>query len=257
MKLTLSPRLFAAVAHFKAEIDMRFYLNAVHVEPHPYMPGALICATDGHQLAVAYDEAGRLDKAVSLRATKPLIQACMRHKTKILALREGRLCIGTDTGDLTEEVFVQPGPGANPEDWVPSFPNYLSMLPAGPDDLTESVATTLNATLVKRIAETAVRLGGVKYTAMQSFRSKSNPTGPIFTRYCIEPNFIALTMPMLGDNAGLMPKFAGLLASLGQRQRKERAIAKLAVTALRGRAEDIHQINRDGDPVTAFEASNA
>lgn len=62
-----SARLFHATAMFRATRDIRYYLEGVLFMPHP-SGGAMIAATNGHQMCVAYDPTGTApaDRIVSV-----------------------------------------------------------------------------------------------------------------------------------------------------------------------------------------------
>lgn len=60
-KINLNPcRLLYVAQHCSTE-ETRYYLNGVHVEPHPEK-GIVMVATDGHTLAVAHDPDGSCDR---------------------------------------------------------------------------------------------------------------------------------------------------------------------------------------------------
>lgn len=65
----VSARLIGAAARFAARQEIRYYLEFIRVEPHPKQ-GVILIATDGHRMAVIYDEQGRATEPVAIRPTK-------------------------------------------------------------------------------------------------------------------------------------------------------------------------------------------
>lgn len=55
MNMTCNADLFRIAYSCVSTEETRYYLNGVHLEPHP-CGGAFMVATDGHRLIVVHDE---------------------------------------------------------------------------------------------------------------------------------------------------------------------------------------------------------
>lgn len=258
----MNPRLFGAIAAFRAERDLRYYLSCVHVRPHPHMPGALIACTDGHQLALAYDESAKVERTMLLKVTPRTVSACLARPAHALELRDGRLCVDRKRhGYEPEEAHVQAGQAVAPDDWIRSFPIYDSLMPDGPDDLQPYSMGPAAPRLVERLAQTARRLGegaGNRWGGMvnHSRRNHGEPainpySASIFTTFDVAPHVIVLTMPMRIE-APPFPLFVTGLAAEGRRRVKARDAGRILSQKLMARAE--LEINRDAEPVAGMEA---
>lgn len=83
----INPAYFAAIALFAAKNDVRYYLNAVFVEPHPER-GAVIVATNGHIIGVLHDPEGFASKPIIVGdISKTLLSACAAKSGAIKGVR--------------------------------------------------------------------------------------------------------------------------------------------------------------------------
>jgi hypothetical protein len=85
----VSAKLLAAVAKFAARNEVRYYLEFVRVEPHPKV-GVLLIASDGHRMAVVYDQTGRAAEPVAIR---PVTFPRTRDDETLVHYSEGRAAI--------------------------------------------------------------------------------------------------------------------------------------------------------------------
>jgi hypothetical protein len=77
------------VMPFMAQQDIRYYLNGVCVRP--WGKGVLLCATNGHALAMAYDEKGHAEREVIFQVDPHMVPAIRmggtrRHRFKGLEM---------------------------------------------------------------------------------------------------------------------------------------------------------------------------
>lgn len=67
-RIRVEGKLFRACDLFRSTEEVRYYLNGVYVQPHPDQ-GALMIATDGHRMLVAYDRDGVCKKPAIVKLT--------------------------------------------------------------------------------------------------------------------------------------------------------------------------------------------
>ncbi|SDG35123.1 hypothetical protein [Pelagibacterium luteolum] len=72
--------LFAAAALFQSTEETRYYLNGVHIEPHPD-GGVFLVATDGHRMLVCHDKSGTIAGETAI---------CQLGKDQLKACKQGR-----------------------------------------------------------------------------------------------------------------------------------------------------------------------
>jgi hypothetical protein len=185
--LRFSARLFAAVAHFRALKDIRYYLCGIRWEPHP-AGGALLMATDGHRLAVAFDAEGRCARAQTTHVSAGLCVAARHSQAKLIAVAGERL---TCFDKLHRETFVQPGTREIEGKW----PRIDSVLP-DPKTLRQSTPSVFNAQYIGDLGTAARLLRAARVDGLSFWQKEGEPTSAMLARYDTEPNFVVLTMPM-------------------------------------------------------------
>ncbi len=224
-------RAFAFVAPFRAEHDIRYYLNGFAVEPHPE-GGVIVAATNGHQLAVAYCKNGRADRHRIFTCTKALVSAAKKPRAAFVGLKHNRLTViespaGTDLDEWNDadgiETFIQSG---NP-DITGNFPDIAKVIPRVVDGLEHGLRSVVAARYIEAIGRGAKFVGGRHFSGCQHWTRRGG-SGVVITRFPKEPNFLVLTMPMReeGISGGPLPDFmAALHSESDERQRKEAAKA--------------------------------
>jgi DNA polymerase-3 subunit beta len=148
----VNPKYFAAVNCFAAKQDVRYYLNGVHIEPHPTQ-GVVMVATNGHVLAVMHDPEGWIDpECESIIVATPssrLLTACKKKGyTKETCHQEvSALWISENAGLVTwGDVKSEPAPFglktlASEKISIidAKFPNWKRVLPEKKTALTSGV----------------------------------------------------------------------------------------------------------------------
>ena len=101
-------RDLARVLPFRAEDDLRYYLNGVYVEP--YSDGCLLVATNGHWIAVMDSKGARADLARILSVSKPFDKAI---REAVSSHSEAKVTVDTETSravlSAEYERYVEPG----------------------------------------------------------------------------------------------------------------------------------------------------
>jgi hypothetical protein len=220
-QLRIQARLVAAVAQFKADCDVRYYLNGVYVEPIP--GGALIIATNGHALGMWRDTDGHIDRPAILRISPALQKACKTDSSATLELVDGRLVIRTE---YVSELYAQPREGTGPNDWEieGKFPSWAKVVPDAFDGATSIDA--INPLYMAKVQK-ALSIAGHFSGGMVSMRQRATTEG-VYVTCARNRNFFAVIMP-LRDTPATYPKWLkehkpAALAAAAEREKSARAL---------------------------------
>ena len=180
MNLNVKARLVAAICQFKAERDIRYYLNGVYVEPIE-TGGVLIVATNGHAMGIWRDLSGKIERPAILRIGKKLEAACAGSDLKRLRIIDDRLAVVIDpakdskgTQAALSEVYVQNKHSDKPGSWEVEgkFPNWKRVIPSQASGL--MLHDALHPDYVA-LAEKAIRLGnGTKFIGISFIQPNKN-----------------------------------------------------------------------------------
>lgn len=208
--IEFNAKALAPVAVFKAETDIRYYLNGICVQPNKNGPGCFIVGCDGHRLAVWHDPAGVCSQLTVLRVDKALLSAC-RKKYKgqqigLISLEDGRLVLKSSHG---LEMFVQAGKAAieladrRPDGSVRQthhYPDVWRVIPPA-KDLAQGMMGAFNPMYMEDIGKVGKMFRLDSWSSgVYHFHNKHNiESGPCVTRFDKEPNFVVLTMRMRAD----------------------------------------------------------
>jgi hypothetical protein len=199
MDINLKARLVAAIAQFKADRDIRFYLNGVYLEPHQ-KGGAIIAATNGHAMGIWHDESATgVERAMILGLDAKLLQACQGSDLKRLVVRDGRLAVILEQGE--KEVYIQPI--AERKTAVPSweiegkFPDWRRVIPEPTS--THGLKGFVNAQYIADV-DRALKIGSVNYSKFNSMQfMQLDANSAVLVTAAICPEFAAVIMPMRDD----------------------------------------------------------
>lgn len=126
MKLSINPKLVAAVATFRTIGDIRYYLNGIYVEPLQG-GGVVLVATNGHALCAWRDANGEAERSAVLHVTPGLLTACKAREAKRLLIADDRLAVHTAKG---VETFIQRRRvGSNGWEIEGKFPDWRRVIP--------------------------------------------------------------------------------------------------------------------------------
>lgn len=187
------------VAFFQAKNDIRYYLNGIHVQPHPTAPGVVVMAADGHRAAMFYDPEGKASRAATLTVSRDLVTACKKPsklpQVRRITMEGGRLVL--KSGDL--ELFIQAGQAEIKD---AKYPNIWGVLPKA-DELTPGLIGNMRCQYAADLGAVSKilpeRIGGGYFNAMDHYTKGTDGCGVILTRFQFNDNFIVITMPMRAD----------------------------------------------------------
>lgn len=190
-------KALAPVAMFKAEADIRFYLNGICVQPGPDGVGCFVIGCDGRRLAVWFDKDGKCSRRIVLRVTKGLVSASRKKGAKNgrIVLDAGRLVALGVSGD---ECFIQAGKAeieCSEKPGMGGYPDILRVVPKE-SDLVPGAVGYINGRYLEDIGKAAKMLSRDN-CGMGVFNFTNGNTGPIVTRFDGEENFMVVTVSMI------------------------------------------------------------
>lgn len=217
-ELSVSAHGFAFVARFKAEQDIRHYLNGVRLEPHP-AGGVMIVATNGHQLAAFHDAAGVCGREIILATPRALLAACGHRDADRLAVVGGRLIVqdhapGGQSTIFEHAQFLERYVGPGHLEIEGKFPEWRRLFPKA-EQLVPGAVGTLQARYVAKACEAgdwlATRLHRRRGICDVTHWSENVDRGKVFHRFGGIDHAVVLTMPLRYDpGLGPVPSFVTL-----------------------------------------------
>jgi len=193
--LRLAAKLLPLIVPFMAKADIRYYLNGINVRPHKG-GGAIIVATNGHALAAIRDPRATCEHEVILRFDTRMQQACasgLSDDREIVMIGD-RLAVVDNAG---REVYIQAG---EPE-IEGNFPRYERVIPKL-ETLQPGLIGTYSAAVlapVEKAAMTIAKRSKASYSGLQFFNVSGDPNLCAVVRLQVEPEFVAVLMPMRDD----------------------------------------------------------
>lgn len=191
--LEVPVRDLLAIAPFRAEMDVRYYLNGVFVEPIEG-GGCLLVATDGHMLAAMRSKESRADKPRILNIDNRFERALREHgglgeeKTIKVADEKSRAVVSSKI----REYYIQPDKpfidGKFPDWRKVLFP--LDILKRGnPSTIASKYLATLQRALPKELRD---RCSGVSFW----YNDRETDGSAVVCRYDSFPELIVMIMPV-------------------------------------------------------------
>jgi len=184
--------------------ETRYYLNGVHIEPHPTV-GALLVSTDGHRAIVAYDPDGVCDQHVIVKLPGAALAQCKpdRHDSEAR-----RLVVDAEANTATLELAGKAILVSHEVLIDGSFPDWRRVVPkemkAGKAAPTTFAANFLSdwGKLGTDIKKTVPGASGIVRFDL------SDGASPAIIRFGT-PNVFAILMPVRGTIKDFLPPFMG------------------------------------------------
>ena len=179
---------------FMAQGDIRYYLNAIHIEPHPD-GGAILVATNGHMMMVIRDIEAVCTEKQTFKLNRDALRYC--------AVRKGCgktpvVLINPITERLTiydvEELYIQPGKCLS---LLPKsgYPNYKKVIPKF-SDLKTGFADVVCSRYIVEAAKIA--FGRKSYREGIRFWQAAK-SGSIAVEFPFMPELLGIIMPRHED----------------------------------------------------------
>jgi hypothetical protein len=210
----INVRDFARVLPFRADQDVRYYLNGVCVEPADG-GGAVIVATNGHMLAAMRSPDTLVTERVIVNVTPAFASAVkkasrselsfIRAATKTSALEVVNSVPGNGRNRGEDIAFVKPG--------LPfidgKFPEWRKIIPSD-DKIGKGLPSSYNADYLRRALDAICEGPKQHYHHLIQFyhavADKSHHSTAIIRMN--GQDFVCLVMPVHADNTEAMPGWA-------------------------------------------------
>ena len=219
----VNPKYFAAIHQCAAQKDVRYYLNAVHIEPHP-QGGVVVVATNGHFMGAIHDPDGWIAPGVQSvligAVSKRLLSACMARRgpdgepPALLWIAE-KYSLVSSLEDAAEEpeLFGQHAHLTERTELVDGkFPDWRRVVPSQRQHF-EGQFPCINGEYLEVFNKIGVMLSGQKRWSgggMYLEASASNAKIVVrFNAHDLIDRFVGVVMPMKGNEVkSILPAWA-------------------------------------------------
>ena len=213
----VNPRYFAGIHRSAADVDVRFYLRAVHIERHPES-GVVMVATDGHTMAVIHDPNGWLQSdhtsILVERTSKRMLAAIARSRTSGLTpehlwIADNCLVLsGNADASIEPDPFCSETICAERSTLVDGkYPDWRRVIPKGDP----GPCPSLNPEYLARFHDIARALSGNKsYPGGGTTLVSLGPQSSVIVRFHdadLDTRFYGLIMPMRNEVLQSVPEF--------------------------------------------------
>lgn len=217
----VNPKYFAAIHQCAGKGDIRYYLNAVHIERHPE-GGVVIVATNGHFMGAMHDPDGWVhpDHTSVLvgTASKRLLSACSARRgpdgepPALLWVAE-KFSLVSSLPDTSEEPELF-GPYAHLTEKTElvdgKFPDWRRVVPKERQQL-ESQFPCLNGEYLEVFNRIGVLLSGQKSFGGGGIHLEASAEKVVvrYNSHELMDRFLGIVMPMRGDDVKtILPSWA-------------------------------------------------
>jgi hypothetical protein len=210
--------LVAKVAPFRAQNDIRYYLNSIRVEAAGDRPGVYLVGCDGCRMMVAYDKDGMIEGddglGVIIKAPDAFVRACRTKPYKGFTLdvliTGRRVSVAPGWGGMFgyAEVYVAPG---TPFFDGGKYPNWRRVIP----DFDKLKPGIVNAVQARYLADYAKLSPSDKWGAgtVRFWQEASN--AQIVVQMPAHPELVGVLMPMRDDlpHDALIQRMRGVIGA--------------------------------------------
>ncbi len=188
--LAVSAACVGMVLPFRAVGDMRYYLNGIYITPEPE-GGAIVVATDGHTMGIAYDPDGYAPKGGMILPIGRGQASLLRKGGNVHADSEGRAYITDLAGRIT---WISPDPKIDG-----NFPDFAAVVP-DPHTLSPGLICECNPVYLDRIRRAREASGRSRYASGVRWWHVTDAPTTTVAMAAIASNAIALVMPLAGGD---------------------------------------------------------
>lgn len=212
--INVDANLFRLVYTTVSTEETRYYLNGVHIEPHP-TAGAILVSTDGHRATIAYDHSGVCDRHVIIQLPKGALSRCKPVKDAQL-----RLLVDPVAGSATiNEVVESRDPAVEPtlkslatEHGVlidGTFPDWRRILPSKEEKPAKVKPTFFNPHYLKEWAAIGIEITKTIGGSGAIRVSLTDGASPSVIRWVGCDSIFGVQMPIRRPDIGFLPPFVG------------------------------------------------
>lgn len=216
MTIQVDANLFRLVYGAVSTEETRYYLNGVHIEPHPEK-GAILVSTDGHRMIVAHDEKAVCDEIAIVKLPRFVLAQCRAPKmfeTKRLLEVDGTFPGSATIVDIMPGIKAKDEPKRSPV--VTShrviidgkFPDWRRVVPKDFITGTSVQPTAFNPKYLREWGALGLELAKISGGNGTLQIGLSDSSSPTVIRYGGAPHVFAVQMPMRWDRlGGFLPAF--------------------------------------------------
>lgn len=219
----VNPKYFAAIYQCAAQNDVRYYLNAVHIEAHA-SGGVVIVATNGHFMGAIHDPDGWIAPGTSSvlvgAVSKRLLSSCLarrgpdREPPAVLWIAE-KYSLLSSIVDTSEEpeLFGQHAHLTERTELIDGqFPNWRRVIPDKRQPF-EGQLPCINGEYLEVFNKIGVMLSGQKRFGGGGMHLEASAGDAQivvrFNAYDLIERFVGVVMPMRGDEVKtILPAWA-------------------------------------------------
>lgn len=209
----VNPKYFAAIHQCAAQKDVRYYLNAIHIEPHT-QGGVVIVATNGHFMGAIHDPDGWIAPGVTSvligSVSKRILSACMARRgpdgePPALLWIADKYSLVSSLEDTSEEpeLFGQHAHLTERTELVDGkFPDWRRVIPAKRQAF-EGQLPCINGEYLETFNKIGVMLSGQKRWGGGGLNLEASANNAQivvrFNAFDLIDRFVGVVMPMKGD----------------------------------------------------------
>ena len=201
MKLNINAGLVAAVAVFRAEDDIRYYLAGVYVEPIEG-GGVMIVATQGHAMCMWRDMSGFVERPAILAVSNKLLKVCKKNPYSCLTVNDGRLSV--IHAETSAEIYTSPTEKSGDWEIEANYPDVRRMVP---EIGVKQFLEPFNGSLLNLVRKALRIVNQGRWFSVNI--SQFSEYGPLAISSASQPDFFVVLMPMREESAIVdIPQFA-------------------------------------------------
>lgn len=188
--LAVSAACVGMALPFRAERDIRYYINGIFITPDPN-GGAIIVAADGYTMAVVYDPTGRAPTGGMILPVSKGQAVMLRKGGQLLAGADGRAFITDEDGTV---LWIAPATKIEGK-----FPDYAAVIP-DPSALAPGLIGECNPAYLERIRRARAASGRHKWEdGVRWWNVARDPLRSVSVA-AFAPNAVALIMPVYSQS---------------------------------------------------------
>lgn len=213
--IKVNANLFRIVYAAVSTEETRYYLNGVHIEPHPEK-GAILVSTDGHRMIVAHDPEGECSEGAIVKLPRFALAQC-KTPTMFTAKRILEIDPGLQGSATIKE--ISPGKKKEDEPKIESiitvhrvivdgtYPDWRRVIPNEPTGAHEAAPTSFNPRYMKTWGEIGIELKKAGLGTEEMQIALSTGGNPVIIRWSGSANIFGVQMPMRSSVSGYLPAF--------------------------------------------------
>jgi DNA polymerase III sliding clamp (beta) subunit (PCNA family) len=212
MTIRVNADLFRLAYAAVSKEETRYYLNGVHIEPHP-VKGAVLVSTDGHRMVCIHDDQGDCDQNIIVQLPSFALALCASKKGRGLAIDRRVLEIDPKSGTATivnehvgkDKLVERSEPLVTAHRAIidGTFPDWRRVTPHG--EMEAAGLTGFSSKFIAELGKFGQQFGG---NGMHFLRQKDAGEGsPVAIRWSRIEHIFAVLMPMRSDIVTAIPSF--------------------------------------------------